>query len=80
MNHTKQLNRIEKMIEAMANFMMARFEEHEKKLDEKVSSKELDTKLNGGLNNLKLELLDKLAPRYRVDDHELRLQKLESKT
>lgn len=75
----KQLDRIEGTLESLANFTMTNLE----RLDERTEAIDKDIQdmreeVGRDLRNVKLDLLDKLAPKDKVHDHELRIQALET--
>lgn len=70
MDDSQKLDEIKKMLENYVEFSTEQFSD----IREKIES--LDIKLN----QTKLDLLNKLASKEKVDNHELRIQDLESQT
>ncbi len=75
MNKNNQLDRIEKLVEELANYSMQEFSNFREEM--KIVKEEIKD-LGRNQRSMKLDLLDKLASKERVDNHELRIQELES--
>lgn len=79
----QQLSNLEKLVDGLAVLTMKGFEEARKerqklRVDFKKDITATRDEILRDMATLKLELLEKLAPKDRVDNHELRIQTLET--